>query len=268
MKPSQFVFPPGLSLVVPCYNEEACLRQTACELVEAFTARGIPLQLVLVDNGSQDGTAKVIDELIAQGLPVTKAVVSINRGYGRGILEGLKVSTAPLVGFICADGQVAAPSAVEAYCLACAANGPTLTKVRRRIRQDSWKRKLISVTYNLGMQAVFGWLASLDLNGNPKILPREYAQAMALQSSDWFLDAELMIKSKHLGLRVIEFDVTGQLRRAGKSKVRLSTCWEFLKNMWRFRFGSELRQWKDLVEQGEIASRMYSPTTVGGNLPE
>jgi glycosyltransferase involved in cell wall biosynthesis len=265
---SPFVFLPRLSLVVPCYNEEACLRQTACELVEAFTARGIPLQLVLVDNGSRDDTGRVIDELIARGLPVTKAVVPINRGYGRGILEGLKLCVAPLVGFICADGQVAASSTVEAYCLACAANGPTLTKVRRRIRQDSWKRKLISVAYNLGMQLVFGWLASLDLNGNPKILPREHVLAMALQSKDWFLDAELMIKSKHLGLRVIEFDVTGQLRRAGKSKVRLFTCWEFLKNMWRFRFGRELRQWKRLVEQGEIAAQNYSPTTVGGNLPE
>lgn len=268
MEPSQSVCPPRLSLVVPCYNEEACLRQTACELVEAFAARGIPLQLVLVDNGSRDRTGKVIDELIAQGLPVAKAVVPINRGYGRGILEGLKICTAPLVGFICADGQVAASSAVEAYCLACAANGPTLTKVRRRIRQDSWKRKMISVAYNLGMQIVFGWLASLDLNGNPKILPRDYVQAMALQSNDWFLDAELMIKSKHLGLRVIEFDVIGQLRRAGKSKVRLSTCGEFLKNVWRFRLGSELRQWKKLVERGEIAAPFYSPTAAGGNLPE
>ena len=192
MEMSPFVFLPRLSLVVPCYNEEACLRQTACELVEAFTARGIPLQLVLVDNGSRDGTGKVIDELIARALPVTKAVVPINRGYGRGILEGLKLCTAPLVGFICADGQVAAASTVEAYCLACAANGPTLTKVRRRIRQDSWKRKLISVVYNLGMQLVFGWLASLDLNGNPKMLPREHVLAMALQSDDWFLDAELI----------------------------------------------------------------------------
>lgn len=268
MDPNQYIFPPRLSLVVPCYNEEACLRPTSCELVEAFTARGIPLQLVLVDNGSQDRTGKVIDELIAQGLPVTKVVVPINRGYGRGILEGLKLCTGPLVGFVCADGQVAASSVAEAYCLACAADGPTLTKVRRRIRQDSWKRKLISVAYNLGMQLVFGWLASLDLNGNPKILPREHVLAMALQSSDWFLDAEVMIKSKHLGLRVIEFDVMGQLRRAGKSKVRLFTCWEFLKNMWRFRFGRELRQWKHLVEQGEIAAQIYSPTTVGGNLPE
>jgi glycosyltransferase involved in cell wall biosynthesis len=268
MQTSPLVLSPRLSLVVPCYNEEACLRQTASELVEAFTARGIPLQLVLVDNGSRDRTGRVIDELIERGLPVTKAVVPINRGYGCGILEGLKLCAAPLVGFICADGQVAASSAVEAYCLACAANGPTLTKVRRRIRQDSWKRKLVSVAYNLGMQLVFGWLASLDLNGNPKILPREYVRAMALQSNDWFLDAELMIKSKDLGLRVIEFDVMGQLRRAGKSNVRLSTCWEFLKNVWRFRFGSKLRQWKKLVKQGDIAAQIYSPTTVGGNLSE
>ena len=268
METNGVVCGPRLSLIVPCYNEEGCLRQTASELAEAFMARGIPLQLVLVDNGSRDRTSEVIDELIARHLPITKAIVPVNRGYGRGILEGLKVATAPLVGFVCADGQVGASSAVEAYCLACAADGPTLTKVRRRIRQDSWKRKLISVAYNLGMQVVFGWLASLDLNGNPKILPREYVEAMLLESNDWFLDAEIMIKSKHLGLRVIEFDVAGQLRRAGKSKVRLTTCLEFMKNVWRFRFGSELRAWKGSVQSGEIAVHAYSPTAAGGTFPE
>jgi glycosyltransferase involved in cell wall biosynthesis len=266
---NQYIFQPRLSLVVPCYNEEACLRETACELIEAFTARGIPLQLVLVDNGSLDRTGQIIDQLVAQGLPVTKVCVAANCGYGHGILEGLKRCTAPLVGYLCADGQVSSGAAVEAYRLACEAGAPILVKVRRRIRKDSWRRKLVSACYNFGMPLFFGWLGTIDLNASPKILPREYAQAMALQSKDWFLDPELMIKSRHLGLGVTEFDVPGELRRGGKSNVRLSTCWEFAKNIWRFRFGGGLRQWMESVEPHEVFAETHRPVKiVDGDVPK
>ncbi len=235
---------PELSLVMPCYNEEACLKQTVGELTAAFAARNIRLQLVLVDNGSHDRTGIIIDELQQAGLPVTKVVVTVNQGYGYGVVEGLKSASAPLVGFICADGQVPPEAAVAAFSLARSAERPTLIKVRRRFRKDSWRRKLVSVAYNLGMQVVFGWLGSIDVNGNPKILPRDYLTAMCLRSRDWFLDPEIMIKSKYMGLRVIECQVEGKLRQGGKSNVRVTTCWEFLKNIARYRAGAPLREWR------------------------
>ncbi len=235
---------PELSLVLPCYNEQSCLAQTVGDLAAAFHARNIRVQLVLVDNGSKDDTGRIIDDLQKSGLPVTKVDVAVNRGYGYGILQGLKAATAPLIGFICADGQVPPEAAVAAFSLARSAQRPTLVKVRRRFRKDSWRRKFVSTAYNLGMQLVFGWLGSIDVNGNPKIAPREYLAAMCLQSHDWFLDPEIMIKSKYMGLPVIECQVEGKLRQGGKSNVRLTTCWEFFKNIARYRAGAPIREWR------------------------
>ncbi|MCI0356006.1 MAG: glycosyltransferase, partial [Acidobacteria bacterium] len=87
---------PALSLVVPCYNEEECLAATARELLAAFAARGATVQLVLVDNGSHDRTSQAIDQLIAEGHPITKVSVQVNIGYGNGILQGFKHCTQPL----------------------------------------------------------------------------------------------------------------------------------------------------------------------------
>jgi glycosyltransferase involved in cell wall biosynthesis len=253
---------PELSLVLPCYNEEECLERTVGDLATAFAAANIRLQLVLVDNGSCDRTGEIIDQLAARGFPITKATVPVNLGYGHGILEGLKRCTASLVGYLCADGQVPPDAAIACYVLARSAARPTLVKVRRRFRKDSWRRKLVSVAYNLGMQFIFGWLDSIDLNGNPKVLPRDVLLSMHLQSRDWFLDPEIMIKSKYLGLKVIECQIEGKLRQGGKSNVRFSTCLEFMKNIVRYRMGSPIRHWRSSLKEQVVPEKSSAAAAV------
>ena len=89
---------------------------------------------------------------------------------------------------------------------------------------------------------LFGGLGSIDINGNPKIMPREYLERMHLQSKDWFLDAEVMIKAKRLKLPVFEMNVIAQMREGGESNVRGSTIREFLINLYRYRFGKLSKQ--------------------------
>src|SRR5207244_13655729 len=66
---------------------------------------------------------------------------------------------------------------------------------------------------------------SMDVNGTPKILPRDVLLGMDLQSKDWFLDPEIMIKAHTLGLRIIEFNAFARMRGSGVSHVRVGTCW-------------------------------------------
>jgi glycosyltransferase involved in cell wall biosynthesis len=226
---------PDVSLVVPCYNEVDVIRNTATALVEAFSERRLGLELVLVDNGSSDGTGKVIDELVDEGLPAVKVTVLVNEGYGRGVLEGLRVCRGRFVGFTCADGQVEARDVVRIYEIAAQARTPKLVKVRRRFRMDGMVRKVVSVGYNVLANLLFGGLRSIDLNGNPKILPRASLERMRLTAHDWFLDAEVMLEAKRLGLDVLELNVFAQMREAGRSHVSAGTCWEFVLNLLRYR---------------------------------
>jgi len=102
---------------------------------------------------------------------------------------------------------------------------------------DGFGGRMASMAYKFMAAVLFGGLGSIDLNGNPKVLPRDYLDRMHLQSGDWFLDAEILIKAKRLGLPVYEFNVLGQLREGGRSNVRLGTCWEFIVNLLSYRFG-------------------------------
>lgn len=228
-----------LSLVIPCFDEEGSVRGTATELVRAFRDAGAALELVLVDNGSTDRTGRVIDELLDEGFPVRKVTVEVNQGYGYGVLCGLRASTGHLVGFMGADGQIEPRDVVRAYQVAARAKTPKLVKVRRRLRLDGIVRGIVSSGYNLAAAALFGGLGSRDINGSPKILPRHVAAAMDLRSHDWFLDAEVLIKAKRMGLPVYDLNVIGQRREEGASHVRASTCWEFARNLLRYRFGRD-----------------------------
>jgi glycosyltransferase involved in cell wall biosynthesis len=227
---------PDLSLVLPCYNEADVIRNTTSRLIKAFRDNDVNLELVLVDNGSQDETGEIIDHMIAEGNPIIKETVKVNQGYGNGILHGLKSCKGKFVGFMVADGQVDAHDVYKIYDIANSAKSPYLVKVRRRFRMDGLIRKVVSIIYNMVTVILFGGLGSIDINGNPKIFPRQYLEQMQLQSKDWFLDAEVMIKAKQLKLNVYEMNVFAQMREGGKSNVKPSTIREFILNLWRFRF--------------------------------
>jgi len=243
---------PELSLVMPCYNEEKCLELVVPPLVEQFRKAGVQLQLVLVDNGSTDHTADVIDRLVARGMPITKGIVPVNQGYGLGVLSGYALCRGRYVGHLCADGQVAPDSVLTVYRTLRAAPGPALAKARRRFRQDGWVRKIVSIVYNAGMQLIFPGMPSIDINGNPKILPAHILRLMDLTSRDWFLEAEVMLKARHLRLMVFEIDVPGFPRQEGRSHVRLATVLEFVRNIAAYRLGGLSRAWRKQVSQAVL----------------
>lgn len=245
---------PDLSLVMPCYNEEAVVSYTIRRLLQAFDRGGYRLEIVAVDNGSHDRTGEILQAFAAQQQGVVYHRVEKNEGYGHGVLSGLPRARAPLVGIIPADGQVDAEDVVRLYEAAVAADGRVVAKVRRRFRMDGILRKLVSVGYNCFIRLLWPSLGSIDINGSPKILPRAILPLLRLRSKGWLLDPEIMIKTHYLGLRVLEFNVFARMRSNGLSHVRVGTCWEFFRYLMHFRLSRELADWKQgLPAQRDIA---------------
>ncbi len=222
---------PDVSFVMPCYNEEEVIGYTIPQLVQAFRAAGVRLELVAVDNGSRDRTGEIIRDLAARFPEIVPHRVETNQGYGFGVLSGIPRATAPWVGIIPCHGQVDPADVVRLYQAVAATNGRVVGKVRRRFRMDGVRRKLVSVAYNLFVRLLWPRLESIDVNGSPKILSREAVLAMRLESRDWLLDPEIMIKAYYAGLRVIELNVFARMRSGGRSHVRASTCWQFFRQL-------------------------------------
>ena len=243
--------PPALadiSFVMPCYNEESAIGYTIPKLIEAFETAGHHLELIAVDNGSWDKTGEIIKCLASQNPAVVYHRVETNEGYGHGILSGIALCHAPWIGIIPADGQVDAEDVVRLYEAAAATSGQVVAKVRRRFRMDGLRRKVISVAYNLFACLLWPRLESIDLNGSPKILPREAVMAMHLQSKGWLLDPEIMIKAHYMGLKILELNVFARMRANGLSHVHMTACWDFFWTLLRYRFSREMSKWKQKNE--------------------
>lgn len=226
---------PMFSIIMPCYNEEETLPLTIPALLSVLDHAKLSYEIILVENGSHDSTSQVIDKFVEKH-PVRKVIVKVNQGYGFGILTGLQAAKGEFIGYMCPDGQIR-PEDVRGILLTTKEKGRgTVTKIRRVERSDGLKRLLVSKLYNAFFFLLFGMVTS-DVNGTPKMFHRDDFKRIDPGSKDWFIDAEIMIRTKHIGLQVEEIPVLFHKREKGKSNVRFSTALEFVRNLLGYRLG-------------------------------
>lgn len=235
---------PEISIVMPCYNEEAVVGYTIPKLLEVFESSGHSLELIAVNNGSTDKTEEILKKFSSENKAVRYCHVPQNTGYGNGILQGLPLCRADWVGILPADGQVDAEDLVRLLEAVQASDGMVLGKVRRRFRMDGFYRKVISVFYNIFVRILWPRMQSIDINGLPKIIPRFIVEKMELESRGWLLDPEIMIKAHYMGVPLLEFNVFARMRGNGLSHVRGSTCWEFFWSLIKIKFTRRYSRWK------------------------
>jgi glycosyltransferase involved in cell wall biosynthesis len=234
---------PSFSIAIPLYNEEECVEKCVVEIVRGLDREfANDYELVLVVNGSEDRTGEIC-ETLATYYPSVKVVwAKQNLGYGGGIIRGIEAASGTYVGFMCGDGQVS-PEDLGRVMREIQKGESDLVKACRVTRGDGSLRKANSVCYNLLFGVLFG-TGTRDINAMPKLWRRAVAPLLDLTSRDWFIDAEIMIKARHRGLRVREIPIDYLERVGGRSVVRLSTLFQFLRNAAMLLVSGRLRSWK------------------------
>ena len=92
-----------LSLVIPARDEEGCIASTVQHLNLELRLHGIPHEIVVVDDGSQDATWAILTDL-ARRIPELKPIQNPRpHGFGRAVVKGFDVSTGDAVALMMAD---------------------------------------------------------------------------------------------------------------------------------------------------------------------
>lgn len=234
---------PELSVVVLCYRAGAAISPLLESLYALLADAGIVFELILVANywpDTQDDTPSHVEAFADTHVHVRVIAEPKKGGMGWDMRSGLSTAAGRVLIVIDGDAQNPVEDVLRMY-EAMTGGGLPVMKGRRVLRHDGLYRRLISVTYNLLFRLMFGTRDLWDINGKPKGLVRDVYDRMSLESNDWFIDAEIVLAARRLGVPIAELPVTFRASER-PSFVRASAIGEFLVNMSRYRLTYRARR--------------------------
>lgn len=203
-----------LSIVIPCYNEEKNIHNLVVCFDDVFKAIDEPVELILVNNGSQDGTKEQI-EIEQNNYSFIKLVdVEENQGYGFGILCGLKAASGDYIGWMHADLQSDPKVFLDMIKDAKVLKINFLLKGRRRNRPIS--DTLFTICMSVFESLYLGTLL-WDINSQPTLLSREFYECWEQPPYDFSLDLYVYASAKKGNLIIKKYDSPQKSRQFGTS---------------------------------------------------
>jgi glycosyltransferase involved in cell wall biosynthesis len=212
--------PARFSVVLPAHNEEAILATTVARVTDGLRERGLDFEVLIVENGSTDGTAALADELAAAH-PEVRSLHNPAPDYGLALRRGL----------LEAEGDVVVNFDVDYYDLdffdrAVALMGEQGAAIvvgtkRGEGSEDTraLPRRLVTGGFSLVLRRGFGLKVS-DTHGM-KALDRGLVAPLAERcrlGTDLF-DTELVLRTERAGLVVAELPVRVEERRPARSPI-------------------------------------------------
>lgn len=213
------------SLVIPCYNEAANLPLL---LERCKDVAGTDCEVILVDNGSIDSSPQVLQELLPRYPGCRSVRVEVNRGYGFGILAGLRAAKGEILGWTHADLQTDPQDALRGLALFDQHGPEIFVKGRRR------GRPLSDVAFTIGM-SVFDTLLLgkplWDINAQPTMFSRRFFETWSEPPNDFSLDLYAYYQARRQGLFIQRFAVLFGARAHGVShwNVNWAAKWKFIR---------------------------------------
>ena len=229
---------PYFSLVVLCYRSGQTIVPFVEKLHKMLSGCSFSWELILVGNyieGSGDETPQVVTEL-SKRLKNVRTVIRVKEGMmGWDMRTGLNNANGQFIGVIDGDGQFPIES-IMACLVKIELDELDLVKTYRVQRDDGFYRRLISKAYNLIFRILFRFDIR-DVNSKPKIVRKSKYELLKLQSDDWFIDAEIMIRANQEGLKTGDVPVHFLLNQYRNSFIQPLAILEFAMNLFRYRFG-------------------------------
>ena len=233
--------PAGLSVFFPAYNDSGTIASMVIRAVKTASELTPDFEIIVVDDGSADGTAEIADEL-ARTYPQVRAVHHpTNRDYGAALQTGFRSATKELIFYT--DGDAQYDPAELSVLWAKMAPGCDLVNGYKISRADPLHRIIIGRLYHYIVSILFG-LKLRDVDCDFRLMRRTIFERINVEKTSGIICVEMMKKVQDAGFRIVEVPVHHYHRAFGKS--------EFFNLRRLFRTGRDLLiLWYALVVRGE-----------------
>lgn len=220
-----------LSIVIPVKDERENLPRLHDQVTAAVRPLGLDYEIVLVDDGSLDGSFQVMEEIAGRD-PRWK-VVRLRRNFGQSaaMQAGIDWSTGDIL--VTMDGDLQNDPADIPMLLGHLKHGYDVVMGLREKRQDHyWIRKFPSQIANWVIRKVTG-VTTKDMGCTLRVMKRDVAEAMPLYGEMHRFIPVLMMQA---GARVLQVPVQHHPRTAGKTKYNLTRTFRVVLDLITVKF--------------------------------
>jgi len=203
--------PVSISVFFPCYNEQDNIERTAHQAIDVLQKLDADFEVIIVDDGSSDATAKIADEIAGQNSRVKVVHHPTNLGYGAALRSGFKAAAKELVFYTDGDGQFDINELppllplIKQYDIVSCYRLNRQDNIIRRLNGWAWT-KLVCFLFNMKVR---------DIDCAFKLYKREIFDNIQMSSSGALIDAEILAHAVRKGYIITQRPVHHYPRTAG-----------------------------------------------------
>ncbi len=223
--------PVDLSVVAPVYNEEEGIEEVLRYWFRVLSTIPLSSEVVLGNDGSTDGTLKILERLSHDYPSLRYVSYTPNRGYGYALKKAIQDSRGELVVMLDSDGQFDLADFSKLWKEYQDRQLDFVTGFRMK-KKDNIFRVVADRSLNLIVRTMFG-LKLRDTNCALKLIRGDLARNLNIEAKGYPTPTEITVKLLTLGAKTGEVGVTHSERLKGQSKLK------FLRtsiSMFRFLF--------------------------------
>jgi phenylacetate-CoA ligase len=235
-----------LSVIAPCFNEEGNIPQLVSRLLSVFERRSIDGEIVLVDDGSMDGTGPMIDALASRHPCVMAVHHPKNRGLAAAWDTGLEHARGAYVCFIDADLQNPPEEVWRLYREITQSRADVVQGVRSAIGRLKDSRYVASRVLNVMLNVAFGMSATDNKSGFVMALRETMADVLRRRFHYRYSHVFVAVAAHARGYTCREVETLFQSRHAGASFIKrwpvrliVDVCFEIAKAIVEFRLSPQ-----------------------------
>ncbi|MGE0133483.1 MAG: glycosyltransferase family 2 protein [Blastocatellales bacterium] len=206
---------PGITVFFPAFNDEGSIARLVREALAVLPQITNDYEVIVVNDGSSDGTGAVLDELASKTPRLRVIHHPRNRGYGGALRSGFENAAKDLIFYTDGDGQYDVREMTSLIPLMTeeidVVNG---YKIKR---SDSRRRIVIGAIYKFMARLMFG-LPIRDVDCDFRLMRREAIQSIELTSTSGVVCTEMVYKLRAAGYRFAETPVHHYPRLHGQSQ--------------------------------------------------
>lgn len=205
----------SVSIFYPCYNDWGTMGSMVMLTIRTAERLGLDYDITLIDDGSGDHTADLLEEIERHFPQVTVKRHGTNRGYGGALRSGFASATKEWIFYTDGDAQYDVRELDRL--VAKISDDVDVVQGYKITRHDPLHRIIIGRIYHHIVKLAFG-LKIRDVDCDFRLIRRTVFDKVELKSDSGVICAEMMTKIQRAGCRVTEVPVHHYDRQHGKSQ--------------------------------------------------